>query len=1161
MKHKHLPLLLMLIWGALVIQGQNAWFNEIHYDNFSTDQDEMIEVVVEDATNYTITDFSISLYNGNGGTVYDTKTLDQFTEGITNNNFTIYYYYYPSNGIQNGAPDGMCLDYQGTVITGQFLSYEGTMTAADGPASGLTSDDIGVSEPGEVTESLQLSGTGSGYGDFTWQDPAAATPGDLNNGQTFGTYVPDPEPSNHVTDFEVDEVTYNSILISWTDAAGPDLPAAYLVKGSQVGFNDIIPPADGTPEPDGDLVLNIPYGLEEAFFNDLQGATNYYFKIWPYSNSGSYIDYKTDGSVPQSSGITSDPPLFLEFESFETGDFGDWTPISVASDKDWEVLDFGGANNTTYFAEMNGYQENEISNDWLVSPTLNMDDYSGETMEFYTQWKYGDTPDELKLKYSTDYSGGDPTAATWTNIPFNKPASEDVWESSGLLDLSSISGSNVHFAFHYLSSGTPRRWDVDEIAIAADASGPYITVLSPSAGANWQQGLAYDITWIASGTSPNLEIAVTEDASSGNPTWTVLAPSVAANSGVWTWDIPVDQPAGDDYQIRLQALDQSAEDFSGIFSVIEPPQVPELVITEIMYNPPEAGNDTLEFIEIYNNDDVSVDLQDFYFSSGVDFNFPQHTLQPDEYALVAVDSTAFFNTFGISAYQWTSGALSNGGELIEFKDNLDNIIDMVEYDDVTPWDTLADGTGPSLTLCDPSSDNSLPENWTASSTFAAINANNDTIWATPGAPGCQVAPVADFEGNPTSVQVGNNVDFTDLSLNNPTSWSWDFEGGTPATSTEENPSIQYNTAGTYDVSLTVTNQYGSDTKTITDYITVTTTPPPPVADFSGNPTTVIAGGVVNFTDESQNNPDSWSWSFEGGDPATSSDQNPMVTYNTSGTFDVSLTVTNQYGSDTKTVTDYITVIEPGDAEIVITEIMYNPPESGNDSLEFIELYNNGNNTVNLLGFYFSSGVSFTFPDVDLDPDDYLVVALNAAAMSNTFGVNTLEWTSGALSNSGEMIEIKDAVDNVIDAVEYGDGLPWPGDADGSGPSLTFCYPDMDNSLGENWFASVEFVTINAVGDSIFATPGDGCQNIGFNETMVVDEVKVYPNPADDLVQIEFEDAAMRILQIYSPLGKMVRNFTSKGRSVDVNLNNYGTGLFLIKIHDEKGTKTKKVFVK
>ncbi|WP_157494145.1 M43 family zinc metalloprotease [Fulvivirga imtechensis] len=87
----------------------------------------------------------------------------------------------------------------------------------------------------------------------------------------------------------------------------------------------------------------------------------------------------------------------------------------------------------------------------------------------------------------------------------------------------------------------------------------------------------------------------------------------------------------------------------------------------------------------------------------------------------------------------------------------------------------------------------------------------------------------------------------------------------------------------------------------------TTVSTPPVAAFTASATTVTAGQSVIFTDGSTGGATSWSWSFPGGTPATSTSQNPTVNYNTAGTYDVSLTVTNANGSDTETASGYITV--------------------------------------------------------------------------------------------------------------------------------------------------------------------------------------------------------------------------------------------------------------
>jgi subtilisin family serine protease len=82
-------------------------------------------------------------------------------------------------------------------------------------------------------------------------------------------------------------------------------------------------------------------------------------------------------------------------------------------------------------------------------------------------------------------------------------------------------------------------------------------------------------------------------------------------------------------------------------------------------------------------------------------------------------------------------------------------------------------------------------------------------------------PVANFSGTPLTILEGNTVDFTNLSTNNPTTWNWTFQGGTPATFSGQNPPpIEYNTAGSYDVTLQVSNANGSDTETKTAYVEV-----------------------------------------------------------------------------------------------------------------------------------------------------------------------------------------------------------------------------------------------------------------------------------------------------------------------------------------------------
>ncbi len=181
-------------------------------------------------------------------------------------------------------------------------------------------------------------------------------------------------------------------------------------------------------------------------------------------------------------------------------------------------------------------------------------------------------------------------------------------------------------------------------------------------------------------------------------------------------------------------------------------------------------------------------------------------------------------------------------------------------------------------------------------------------------------PIADFEASSMQVYEGQGINFTDMSLNNPDSWTWTFSGGTPTTSSLPNPfNIVYNNAGVYDVTLEVGNFYGTDTKTKTSFITVIPNPHVPEVNFSANMTTVMQDHSVNFTDLTTNNPTDWLWHFEGGTPNTSTLQNPTaIHYHTPGVYNVSLTASNNNGPASLTKDAYITVLVSSSLEDLST---------------------------------------------------------------------------------------------------------------------------------------------------------------------------------------------------------------------------------------------------
>jgi len=169
-------------------------------------------------------------------------------------------------------------------------------------------------------------------------------------------------------------------------------------------------------------------------------------------------------------------------------------------------------------------------------------------------------------------------------------------------------------------------------------------------------------------------------------------------------------------------------------------------------------------------------------------------------------------------------------------------------------------------------------------------------------------PGANFTANFTAQHVNTTVSFTDQSTSNGTitSWQWNFGDGT--TSTEQNPQHQYSSSGLYTVSLTVTDEYGSDTMTRNNYIAIDM---PPTAEFVSNIQSAYIHDNIQFTDQSTSYGTITSWQWDFGDGNTTTVQNPVYSYAATGNYTITLTVTDEFGSDTQIKTDYITISAHG----------------------------------------------------------------------------------------------------------------------------------------------------------------------------------------------------------------------------------------------------------
>ena len=154
-----------------------------------------------------------------------------------------------------------------------------------------------------------------------------------------------------------------------------------------------------------------------------------------------------------------------------------------------------------------------------------------------------------------------------------------------------------------------------------------------------------------------------------------------------------------------------------------------VVINEINYNSSDGFNPD-DWVEIYNSSSESIDLGSWLLKDENDdhiFTVPSNTiLLPDQYLVFCKDTIKFISLFpDVSPYYGDLGfGLGGGGDFVRLFDSNGLIVDIVDYDDVSPWDTLADGSGPTLELNHPSLDNTLGENWSASDGYGTPGAVN-----------------------------------------------------------------------------------------------------------------------------------------------------------------------------------------------------------------------------------------------------------------------------------------------------------------------------------------------------------------------------------------------------------------------------------------------------
>jgi PKD repeat protein len=329
----------------------------------------------------------------------------------------------------------------------------------------------------------------------------------------------------------------------------------------------------------------------------------------------------------------------------------------------------------------------------------------------------------------------------------------------------------------------------------------------------------------------------------------------------------------------------------------------------------------------------------------------------------------------------------------------------------------------------------------------------------------------------------------------------------------------------------------------------------PVASFSANPATVMAGQQVSFTDLSANNPSSWSWTFPGGTPSSSVVQNPAVVYSTPGVYSVSLVVYNSAGSDT--------LVKPGYINVTAFNPSYCSSSGASAGKEWI-------NAVGLGSYTNTSGADNGYGDFTAQPVPVVSgssygLSLNPGFSGKPRSEYWRVWIDynkdGDFLDNGELVYSANAQKgNVSGTIAIPPGL--------SGETrmrVSMKYNAAPASCEQFSFGEVEDYTL-----SFSATPpaqpgsgtGDGRVTAENGSTLSSGEkpliLEIYPNPATEVLNVNVTGNSPTInIKIYNSIGQILEDFNTTASLAGIDLGGYRKGIYFIGADDGVHTALKK----
>jgi len=442
-------------------------------------------------------------------------------------------------------------------------------------------------------------------------------------------------------------------------------------------------------------------------------------------------------------------------------------------------------------------------------------------------------------------------------------------------------------------------------------------------------------------------------------------------------------------------------------------------------------------------------------------------------------------------------------------------------------------------------------------------------------------PVADFSADMEMVPPACPLSFTDLSAGVPTAWEWTFEGANPSSSNLANPTdIVYGNPGSFDVSLTVTNEMGTHTLLMEDYIVVDETLLP-LVEFSASNTAICSGEVVYFTDLSQYCPNEWQWSFVPDDVqfvnnTNAQSQNPAVLFLSNASYSVSLTASSSNGSSMLEKENWIL--------------------SGGFALPFAADFNNGFAAQNWEVENEDSKTTWEVIQPEWSPNS------NKAAYMNFFAYTSMNQRDNLISPAINLSGIENPhlifnyaytnrfafKDSLIIKISQDCGQTWQriyaNGPDNNGSFITT--PQMTTSFNpteaEQWcgegfgadcisisladFVGAQnvklmFQSYNKYGNNLYIT------DVEINTpTAIPDAIQstgvfaIHPNPSTGRFTIRTSSQGDFDIEIYNTQGQVIKTGMINGNS-EVDMSNQPRGMYLIKISNPENHWLQKVLIR